>query len=126
MRGRLRFSVTGSTVLLQNETKGHNGRTLQIDLRDGTAALIRSDPLPEDSPVVLGLIGLLKLHGGAVLALISKAKQVCAFPHPVFKVTGTQLVTHENVKKTFRDLRLAALLQEALDHRTYGQHLYFR
>ena len=31
--------------------------------------------------------------------------QVCALPHPVFKVTATQLVTHENVKTSFRDLR---------------------
>ena len=31
--------------------------------------------------------------------------QVCSLPHPVFKVTATQLVTHENVKKSLGDLR---------------------
>ncbi len=31
--------------------------------------------------------------------------QVSRVPHPVFKITSTQLVTHENVKKTIRDLR---------------------
>ena len=31
--------------------------------------------------------------------------EVCTLPHPVFKVTATQLVTHENVKTSFRDLR---------------------
>ena len=37
--------------------------------------------------------------------------QVCSLPHPIFKITATQLVTHENVKSTFRDLRWAPLTQ---------------
>ena len=37
--------------------------------------------------------------------LLTSLHQVCALPHPVFKVTATQLVTHENVKTSFRDLR---------------------
>lgn len=37
--------------------------------------------------------------------------QVCALPHPIYKITATQLITHENVKKTVNDLRYVLAIQ---------------
>ncbi len=82
--GPLRFSVKHSVLLLQPKNPGldrHGAtdrtKTLRVDLRDGSmSTLLGAAPLPADSPLVLGVIGLLNLHGGSVLALVTKAKQV--------------------------------------------------
>ena len=33
-------------------------------------------PLPDSTPVMHGMIGMLNLHGGSIIAFVSKAKQV--------------------------------------------------
>lgn len=93
--GPLRFSVKNSVLLFQPKLlpahgAGHaNGitaggapaaatriRTLRVDLRDGSMGVALVAPLTEDSPVVLGILGILNLQGGSVIALATKAKQV--------------------------------------------------
>ena len=81
--GPLRFSVSNSVLHFQAKGGHDEGvpsasriRTLRVDLRDGSMSISLALPLPPDSPVVLGILGILKLHGGSVIALVSKAKQV--------------------------------------------------
>ena len=96
--GPLRFSVKNSVLLFQPKLLPAHGdrtaaglssagteataaaatrvRTLRVDLRDGSMGLALAAPLAEDSPVVLGILGMLNLHGGSVIALATKAKQV--------------------------------------------------
>ncbi|GAX73752.1 hypothetical protein CEUSTIGMA_g1204.t1 [Chlamydomonas eustigma] len=123
----LKYCIDNSILYFQLSSTVSTARvkTLEVDLRDGSLRILTLDALPSDSLPALGIMGLMKLEGGAVLVLITKAKKVCSIPHPVFKVMATQLITHEKVKKTFKDVRLACLLHEALDVRTYGQHMYF-
>lgn len=54
--------------------------SLTLDLRTGRVALVTSGlaPMPDDCPTALGVIGMLRMEMGAVLALITKAKRVCA------------------------------------------------
>eukprot|EP00798_Chlamydomonas_sp_ICE-L_P007436 gene7437-572_t len=81
--GALKFEVRNSMVILQPwaPPKPAPGaptssiKSLQIDLKAGTARIVGENLLPEDAPVVLGVAGLLKMEHGAVLILITKAKK---------------------------------------------------
>ena len=54
----------------------------RVDLKDGSVGTLLAEPLPTDSPVALGIVAMLTgLHGGAVIALVSKAKQVRSGPN---------------------------------------------
>lgn len=137
--GPLIFHVSGSVIQLRLKQPPDSPpdvpqpprerEFLQIDLKDGRMQRLHEPSSPcgldDQSPTVLGVIGLMRLPSGSILALITRAKKVLSTPHPVFKVTGTQLITHESVKKSLGELRIASLFQDALDVKSYGQHMYF-
>lgn len=79
--GPLRYSISHSQVQVQlKPAPGPAGTsrvpTLSIDLKDGKVQLSNAEPLPSSSSHALGLIGLLRLEGGSVLVLASKARKV--------------------------------------------------
>ena len=83
--GPLKFGVKNSVLTFQPQDAQppasplrRSFKTLRVDLKDGSMGTSLAEPLPPDSPVALGIIGMLKLHGGSVIALVSKAKQVPA------------------------------------------------
>lgn len=100
--GALRFHVENSVLYFQ-EKNSHTGivgpseahvTTLRVNLRDGSIGTFLEAPFPGNSSVVLGIIGLLNLHGGSVIVLVSKAKQVkkCGFViHNTVQVYTKQL-----------------------------------
>lgn len=76
--GPLRYSISHSQVQVQLKPAPGTRRvpTLSIDLKDGKMQLSNAEPLPSTSSHALGLIGLLRLEGGSVLVLASKARKV--------------------------------------------------
>ena len=83
MFGPLRFHIESNVVFLQSQSKTNEilsstslVNTLRVDLKDGSIKTSMDVPLSDSAPVVLGIIGMLNLHGGSVIAFASKAKQV--------------------------------------------------
>ena len=83
MLGPLRFHLDSNVILLQFQSKTNDisssavlVKTLRVDLKDGSVKSSMEVPLSDSAPVVLGIIGMLNLHGGSVIAFASKAKQV--------------------------------------------------
>lgn len=76
--GQLRFQVKDSVVVLQPKREGLKDRvpTLHIDLRSGRIHVQAIPLLPEDCPTVIGVVGVLKLEEGYVLAVVTRAKRV--------------------------------------------------
>jgi hypothetical protein len=61
---------------LSSNVSCDHAKTLEVDLRDGALRMINTDALPSESLHALGIMGIMKLEGGAVLVLITKAKKV--------------------------------------------------
>ncbi|KAG1679433.1 hypothetical protein FOA52_007725 [Chlamydomonas sp. UWO 241] len=101
--------------------------TLRIDLRTGDSRVEAQQALPVDSSLFAeGLLGVLRLRGGAVVALAMRASKVATLPSgAVLRLEDSKLIYHNNVNKLLRDLRVVDLLREALDPKRYGSHLYF-
>jgi hypothetical protein len=70
--------VDGSQVRLQPlRHPSERVPTLVLDLRSGAVSVAKNAPaLPDSTPCVLGIIGLVRLGAGSVLAVITKAKRV--------------------------------------------------
>ncbi len=79
--GPLLCLADGALIYLQRQ-QPHESRsgayvqTLIVDLAQGRCRLAQADPLGKDAAPVAGVIGLLRLGEGAVLALATEAKQV--------------------------------------------------
>lgn len=82
--GVLRLEIRNSVVVLQPHTAQAqtqpNGSklcpSLSLDLKTGKVAASLLPLLPDTSQRVLGVVGMMRLEAGAVLALITKASKV--------------------------------------------------
>lgn len=50
--------------------------TLNLDLKSGQVSITWIAPMPDDTPVALGVLGMFQLGTGSVLVIITKATQV--------------------------------------------------
>ncbi|GFH27879.1 hypothetical protein HaLaN_26267 [Haematococcus lacustris] len=99
--GLLRLQVQGSVVTLQpRRSPGDKAPSLVLDLKTGRVTQQQGGTrVPDTAPLVHGVVGVMVLGSGAVLALVTSV------PDAVFHVEEIQLITHEAVKSNTGDLK---------------------
>ena len=107
------FAQAGTLVFIQPLAGGTvAGPSLSIELQTGAVGLAEhSSPLDvlKRAETIYGVVGLVKMVGGAALAVITGVQQVALLRRcPVYKVTSTRILT---CPSTARDDARRVLLQ---------------
>ncbi|GMH37947.1 hypothetical protein BSKO_05831 [Bryopsis sp. KO-2023] len=103
-----------------------NVPTLRVDLKTGKVDLSRQAALKRDCLVSPGLIGVMKLKGMAVLAIVKATNHMgTVVGHPAFHIVETDFILPEHGSAFPEDAQYLSLLKSALNPEQHGRGLYF-